>query len=233
MALAAAFCGAVAPADAANRRIAISNYSWSDPALELGLGEHVTWYWTGPDLMHSVTGDSPNILGIDSDLGINLPQHRIGDKFRVDFETPGTYAFACKLHSAVGGIVNVSSDPGDPVAEPDPEPKASFDRKPPEIRRIELSPRRLRARGMPLRLRLDERSRLDAEYYLLANGEREFVGYERWRGYVGFNQFRFGGRASHFRAEPGRYEALLRATDGANNISRPKKIGFEIYAPGS
>ena len=128
--------------------------------------------------------------------------------------------------------MSVSSAPGDPGAEPDPVPKSSFDRRPPRIQGVELEGRRLRARGAPLQLRLDERARLDAEYFLLAGGEREFVGYERWKGFVGFNQFRFGGRAPRFRAEPGRYVALLRATDAASNISRPKTIRFAIVAPG-
>ena len=55
-----------AAAGASNRRISISNYSWSDPEIDLDLGEHVTWYWTGPDLMHSVTGQPPAAAGTSS-----------------------------------------------------------------------------------------------------------------------------------------------------------------------
>jgi len=52
LALLVALLLVAAPADAANRRISISNYQWSDEDLHVDLGEHVTWYWTGPDLMH-------------------------------------------------------------------------------------------------------------------------------------------------------------------------------------
>ena len=114
---------ALAPAaGAANRRVAISNYQWSAPQLEIGLGEHVTWYWTGPDTVHSVTGDSPNAAGLDSDPQTSLPHHQIGDSFQLSFDSPGTYAFACKLHSTVRGTVTVSATPGRPDRRARPGP---------------------------------------------------------------------------------------------------------------
>ncbi len=67
-----------AAADAANRRISISDYRWSSPDIHIDLGEHVTWYWVGPDTMHSVTGDSPNSLQFDSDPQTGQPNHDIG-----------------------------------------------------------------------------------------------------------------------------------------------------------
>jgi hypothetical protein len=39
-------------ASAANRRVAIGHYQWSIPQLHVNLGEHVTWYWVGPDTLH-------------------------------------------------------------------------------------------------------------------------------------------------------------------------------------
>src|SRR5690242_3574617 len=62
-----------ATASAANRRVSISHYQWSIPQIHVNLGEHVTWYWVGPDLLHSVTGISPNDKGWDSDPGLNTP----------------------------------------------------------------------------------------------------------------------------------------------------------------
>ena len=53
-----------ASAGAANRRVAIGHYQWSIPQIHLDLGEHVTWYWVGPDTLHSVTGTSPNDAGL-------------------------------------------------------------------------------------------------------------------------------------------------------------------------
>ena len=99
----------------------------------------------------------------------------------------------------------------------------------PRIRELRLAERRIRARGTRIELSLDERAKLDAEYYLRRRGETpEFVGYERWNGFVGLNRFRFGGRAAHFDAPPGRYLAKLRATDAANNVSRPRVVRFSI-----
>src|SRR4051794_17837148 len=51
---------AATTASAANRRVAIGHYQWSLPQIHVNLGEHVSWYWVGPDTMHSVTGTSPN-----------------------------------------------------------------------------------------------------------------------------------------------------------------------------
>ena len=39
------------------RKVAIGHYQWSHAVVHVDLGEHVTWYWVGPDTMHSVTGD--------------------------------------------------------------------------------------------------------------------------------------------------------------------------------
>ncbi len=196
---------ATAPAaEAANRRVAISNYQWSDESIELDLGEHVTWYWVGPDTMHSITGESPNALGIDSDRGIDLPRHRIGDSFQLAFETPGTYELVCKLHSTVRGTVSVSGTPGDPAAEPDPVPASQVDLKAPRIRQLSLAERSLRGRGGQLQFALAERAEVDADYYRIdADGERRFAGWAEWNAYLGLNEIRFGARGDALRRRPG------------------------------
>ena len=51
-----------ATAGATNQRVAISNYQWSIPDVQIDLGENVTWYWTGPDVVHSVTGEPPKCV---------------------------------------------------------------------------------------------------------------------------------------------------------------------------
>ncbi len=220
-------------ADAANRRVAISNYQWSDRALELDLGEHVTWYWVGPDTMHSVTGDSPNAFGIDSDKGIGLPNHTIGDSFQQSFDAPGTYNLVCKLHSTVRGTVTVSDTPGDPASEPDPVPPSRVDLKAPRMRGIALATNPIRGRGGQLHFDLGERAEVDADYYRLGSGgRRQFAGWAKWSAYVGLNEVRFGGRGKHFRAAPGRYVAELRATDRDQNTSDPRPVRFEIKAGG-
>jgi plastocyanin len=225
--------GAAPAADAANRRVGISNYQWSDGALELDLGEHVTWYWVGPDTMHAITGESENARGIDSDPGVDLPQHRIGDTFQLAFDEPGTYDLVCKLHSTVRGRVTVSDQPGDPSFEPDPVPASQVDLKAPRLRGIELASNPIRGRGGQLRFALGERAKVDADYFRLGpRGRRKFAGWAKWNAYVGLNEIRFGGRGKHFDAKPGRYVAELRATDRQQNTSAPRRVRFEVRPRG-
>lgn len=230
--VALAFLGALllaAPASADNRRIAISGYAWSDPEVELDLGEHITWYWIGPDLMHSVTGTSDNAIGLDSDPQTNQPKHELGDKFQLTFNKPGVYVLNCKLHSTVKGTVTVSNVPGDPVSEPDPIPRTRVDLEAPRLRDVSLGTEVFGRHGTSLRFSLGERARVSAEIFRLTpQGGRKFAGYRTWKGYVGPNGVRIGGRSAHFRPRPGDYEAVLRGTDSANNESSPRRVGFTI-----
>jgi plastocyanin len=232
----AALCALIAitgVADAANRRISISDYRWSDPDIRVDLGEHVTWYWIGPDLMHSVTGDPPNALGIDSDPQINTPRHQIGDTFRVDFNTPGTYSFTCKLHNAVHGTVTVSDTPGDPSTEPDPVPQSRVDLKAPRLGALGLADRVVHHRGTRLRFALDERAKVDAEFYRRhRRGPREYAGFETWDGHVGLNDVRIAAPSKRFEAGPGRYLVVLRATDRNHNAGKPRRLRLAIRPRG-
>ena len=220
---------AAAPASAANRRVAIGDYRWSLPDVQIDLGEHVTWHFVGPDVSHSVTGTSPNAEAFDSDPQTELPRHDVGDTYRLAFSQPGTYLFQCKLHSAVSGSVTVSATPGDPVTEVDPVPASRFDLRRPTINDIRLGKRRFTGRlGTRLHLALDERAHLEAEYYRLDGERRRYVGFAGWRGHVGFNELRFASRRKRFKARPGRYMALLSATDGSANRSRFHRVFFRI-----
>jgi plastocyanin len=217
-------------AQAANRRIAIGHYQWSDPQIDLNLGEHVTWYWVGPDTMHSVTGTSANDLSVDSDPDDNLPQHDVGDSFQHSFDQPGTYTFHCKLHPAVGGTVTVSLNPGDPNTEVDPIPPSNVDLKPPYMSEVRLARGTFGRHGTTLHFGLNEDATLDAEYYRLRkSGHRKFAGWRLWRGrHVGYNDVPFATRGRHFSPRPGRYEAILRATDASNNTGRATRLEFSI-----
>jgi plastocyanin len=216
-------------AHAANRRVAIGNYQWSVAQINLDLGEHVTWYWVGPDTMHSVTGTSPNARGLDSDRHINTPNHPLGDTFQLTFNTPGTYRFQCKLHPGVRGTVSVSSQPGDPNTEVDPVPQSNFDLTPPHMSEVKLRTRRFSRRGTTLHFGVDETSKVDADYYAMRNGQRDhFAGWKRWGAHVGYNDVTFAGRSKHFRARPGRYVAVIRATDTSHNTARKKIRRFRI-----
>jgi plastocyanin len=228
LAVTVALVGA-ASADAANRRVAIGHYQWSLPQIRLDLGEHVTWYWVGPDTLHSVTGTSPNDAGWDSDPGASTPRHDLGDTYQLTFNQPGTYTFQCKLHSSVRGSVIVSNEPGDPNTEVDPVPKLNVDVRPPHLNEVKLSSRKFGRHGTTLRWGVNERSKLDAEYYEVRNGHRgKFAGWHIWRAHVGYNDVSFGGRSKHFRATPGRYMAVIRATDTSNNTGGKKIRRFRI-----
>jgi plastocyanin len=218
-----------ASASAANRRVAIGHYQWSLPQIHLDLGEHVSWYWVGPDTLHSVTGTSPNDAGWDSDPGQSTPRHDLGDTFKLTFNRPGTYTFQCKLHASVRGSVIVSDVPGDPNKEVDPVPKVNIDVKPPHLNDVKLDSRKFGRHGTTLRWGANEKSKLDAEYYEIRHGHRgKFAGWDAWKGHVGFNDSRFGGHSKHFDARPGRYVAVIRASDKSHNTGKKRTRRFGI-----
>lgn len=219
-----------APAQALNTRVSIANYAWSQPQVHLDLGEKVTWDWLGPDLAHSITGISADAVQWDSDPGIDAPAHRAGDTYTIQFDSPGEYFFQCKLHAAVRGEVIVSDVPGNPDSDPGPQPPLNLDLKPPTVGSLILAKRSTKgSKGIGFSLHVNERGRLDAEYYRLnSKGRRVFNGYETWKTFIGINHLRLGARWGHFRAKPGRYLAVLRASDEAANESKPLRKRFTI-----
>jgi plastocyanin len=226
--LGAALWPGVAAAD--NTRVSIFDYQWSTKEVHINLGEKVTWDWLGPDLEHSVTGVSPNDLQWDSDPGTDVPHHRAGDEYTLEFTQPGTYLFQCKLHAWVRGEVVVADTPGNPLSNPGPRPPLNIDLTPPTIGEVKLAKTRLRGHaGTTMRASISEGGSLDAEYYRLdSKGHRVYNGYHEWPTYIGINHIRLAARWKHFKARPGRYVAVLRATDESNNTSKPLTKGFEI-----
>jgi plastocyanin len=226
----AALAVLASPAAATNTRVSIANYAWSKPTVQIDLGEKVTWDWLGPDLAHSVTGISANDAGWDSDPHTDAPAHRAGDSFTLQFSQAGTYFFQCKLHSSVRGEVVVSTTPGDPNSDPGPQPPLNIDVVRPTLGSVALKAKRIRGhRGVPTSAQISERGLLDAEYYrLLPKGRRVYAGYKTWPTFIGINRFALGARWKRFKARPGRYEAVLRATDLSENASKPVKKRFTI-----
>lgn len=222
-------------AGASNTRVSISNFAWSSPTVQIDLGEKVTWDWIGPDLAHSVTGISPNAVQWDSDPQTDAPSHRPGDSFTLQFSQPGVYQFRCKLHSVVRGEVVVSDVPGNPDSDPGPQAPLRLDVSRPTLGGVALRRSRFRAgRGTRASARISERGTLDGEYYLLhPGGRRTYRGYAVWKTFIGINHFHLAARGAHFRARPGRYEVVLRATDLAANSSKPVQKRFTIVAQGS
>lgn len=217
-------------AAADNTRVSIFNYEWSNKEVHVNLGEKVTWDWLGPDLQHSVTGISPNDLEWDSDPGTDVPEHRAGDEYTLQFNEPGTYLFQCKLHSWVHGEVVVAPTPGNPFSNPGPQPPLNIDLTPPTLGNVKLGKTKLQGtKGTQMKASISEGGSLDAEYYRLdSKGHRVYNGYHEWSTFLGINSLRLAARWKHFKARPGRYVAVLRATDKSNNTSKPVTKGFEI-----
>jgi plastocyanin len=217
-------------ADAANTRVSISNFAWSNPRVAINLNEKVTWDWIGPDLAHSVTGTSANALAWDSDPSTDAPSHRPGDSFTLQFTQPGIYAFLCKLHASVRGEVVVSDVPGDPNSDPGPQAPLNLDVKRPTLGAVSVKRQQLHGRnGTLTTAQISERGTLEAEYYRLRpKGGRKFNGYAEWKAFIGINRFALGAHSKHFKARPGRYLAVLRATDLAANNSKPVRKHFAI-----
>jgi len=221
-----------ATARAADAKVAIGHYHWSHAVVHVDLGQHVTWYWVGPDTMHSVTGISANDAGEDSDPHNSQPDHKLGSSFRLTFTQPGVYQFQCKLHPVVHGEVVVSDAPGNPLDDPDPVPKLNVTLLHPTLTGVFLAAPRFRSAGTTLNLALDDPGTIDAEIWHVSHGHRSsYAGWQRWRAHIGFNYLPFGARARHFRPAPGRYVAFLQATDLFNNISRIRRVPFTILAP--
>ena len=220
----------LAPAAAAtNTRVSIAYYKWSQREVHIDLGEKVTWDWLGPDLAHSVTGISANDLQWDSDPHTDAPYHRAGYSYTLQFEQPGTYVFQCKLHPFVRGEVIVSDTPGDPSSDPGPQPPLNIDVTRPVLSAGLGKHRGTGKSGLPMTVKVSERSRLEAQYYrLLSHGRRRYAGFQRWGPAVGTFLTRLGVRSGHFEAAPGRYEAVLRATDSSANESKPVELRFSI-----
>ena len=217
---------------ASNTRVSITNYAWAPEQVHIDLDEQVTWDWLGPDLAHSVTGTSANARQWDSDPNTDAPYHRPGFSYTIQFTQPGTYAFECKLHPFVRGEVVVSSNPGDPNSgcrgpgtaedrrqETDPE---QSDAEADSLQRIEGSRNE----------RQDQRGRNPGSRVLpnRRQGQAHLQWLRRMAG-VGRRQPAHARRPrKRFRAAPGRYEAVLRATDRAANASAPVTKRFVITA---
>ncbi|MBK5111735.1 MAG: hypothetical protein JJE10_10345 [Thermoleophilia bacterium] len=225
----------VGPAQAANTRVSISDFQWSqDPQIDLG--ESVTWDWIGPDTQHSVTGQPANATQWDSDP-VRVESHPLGDTFTVTFNQPGEYEFICKLHASVRGVVTVSSTPGDPDSDPGPQAPLNLDIDPPDFQGVYLSDTVLgpKGKGTTMNFATDERGTVEADYYIkIKKGGkkkktvRSFAGFGRWSNHIGYNAVNFAKRTSDFKAKPGKYVARVAATDESANTTPTVELKFEI-----
>jgi hypothetical protein len=106
------------------------------------------------------------------------------------------------------------------------------DVKKPTLSKVALAHKRFRgSKGTEMSVKVSERGTLEAEYLRIgAGGKRTYSGYATWRASAGLNQFRLGARGKHFDAAPGRYDAVLRATDRSANASRSVRRQFAVAA---
>ena len=226
-----------APANAGSTRVSITNFRWSQMP-QIDLGESVTWDWIGPDTQHSITGQPPNASQWDSDPG-TVDAHPLGDSFKVTFNNPGVYEFICRLHVSVRGTVTVSNVPGDPDSDPGPQAPLNLDLEPPYFQSVYLSNTVLghKGNGTGINFAIDERGTGSADFYKLVKKKqgkkkpktiRKFAGYQNWENHVGNNTVRFANRTPLFKAKPGKYVALVTATDESANTTPSVKLKFEI-----
>lgn len=217
-ALAASALAASAPADAASRKVGLGDYRWSAPQVAVDLGETVTWVWAGPDTRHSVSPVDPAAGLPDSDPQPTVRTRRVGDRFAIRFTQPGTYAFRCRLHSAVTGTVAVSDVPGTDAPSPDPDPVLRPDRTRPRLIRARVTGR---SPSLVLRFDLDETSRIEVDVARARGGLLRSL---RRSGHPGRNAVRIG------RVAPGRYELRVQPVDRAGNRGRERAVRFAVRA---
>jgi hypothetical protein len=107
-----------------------------------------------------------------------------------------------------------------------------IDVKKPTLSKVALKHSRFAGqKGVDMSAKISESGTLEAEYYRTgARGKRTYSGYGEWRVSAGLNHLPLGAHWKHFRAAPGRYEAVLRATDRAANTSAPVTRRFVIAA---
>lgn len=97
---------------AANVTIEARDFFWSPDAVEIQVGDTVTW--TNAQGFHNVLlGDSRlNQPGFPTDAAWNPPPS-------MSFDTAGSYTFICEVHPGMSGTVNVGGG-GEPTPTPTP-----------------------------------------------------------------------------------------------------------------
>jgi plastocyanin len=109
----------------------IADLKFQPDQLTVYTGDAVVWIWNGPDTNHSVTATDGSF---DSDPG-GSPNHTVGDAYSYTFNTPGTFTYACRVHSFMQGTITVKPLPNAPA---DPAPTATA----PSIGGLRASPSR-------------------------------------------------------------------------------------------
>ncbi len=136
------------------------------------------------------------------------------------------------------GTVTVSSTPGDPDSDPGPQDPLAIDIEAPDFSEVYLTNTVLghKGNGTALKFAISEKGTVSADYYKKVKkgkkGKRKtvrvFAGFQEWSNHIGYNSVLFANRTGDFRAKPGKYVALVNATDESFNTTQNTKLKFEI-----
>ncbi|MFL5846606.1 MAG: plastocyanin/azurin family copper-binding protein [Solirubrobacteraceae bacterium] len=93
--------------------VAISEFAYAPQKVTVVAGDYVFWEWKGPDTNHTVTSDDGQGFAFDSPGGSD---HKVDDRWSLQFTKPGTFTYHCRVHSFMKGTVVVLEAPAQPVA---------------------------------------------------------------------------------------------------------------------
>ena len=178
--------------------VAVGSFAFSPARVRITAGEGVLWSWVGPDRNHTVTALDGSF---DSDPGrMPGPAGRPSDAgYSHQFDTPGEFAYRCKVHEQMQGVVVV-----DPKPVADPAPVMSELRVPSRARR----PMTLRFTLSEPAVVLLEVDRVRPEKLVVSRSRQMAAGP--------------GSLVVSTRSlKPGRYRVQLVPVDGAQNAGAP------------
>ena len=172
----------------------------------------MTWHFDGTTLPHNVANEGPEWTFRSGEPAPSGPAGTY------TFSTPGTYTFACEIHTTtMRGSVTVSAPgqspppPPPPPTDQGPQPLFNTEAPPAGFERPDTTPPRLtavRVRGQRLRFRLSEWARVTVR---VKRGKR-VVRTVRLRAEEGTRTLTVRGLRKGYRVE-------LRAVDGSGNRS--------------
>ena len=93
--------GMAAAAAAANASVSISGYAFRPEVVRIRAGDTVTWRVGNDPEQHTVT---PRRAGVFGDSGGLFP----GQAYRLAFPNSGTFAYFCRFHPTMQGVVEVA-----------------------------------------------------------------------------------------------------------------------------
>ena len=186
------------------------SFRYSPGTVTVGVGDTVIWFWEGTLFRnHSVTSDPGQPEQFDSDAGAapSTIAHPFGDAFSHSFTEQGTFAYHCKVHPTMRGVVEV-------VRVVDPVPGA------PRISGVRIDSGRRPVAALRVSERADLVGRIAARHDGRWRETESF--YERVR--AGRNRVRIPVRG----LAKGRYRLSLVAYDAADRRSNVARARFTL-----